>query len=95
MIAYKRPAPAPEAKLKFGSACMAVTGPCHANSSCADADKQRSKQIQVFRDGSNYGFSDSSARWISTTNFNANNSAVWNFQGTNYPANPWTRVRSN
>ncbi|MFN7172200.1 MAG: prepilin-type N-terminal cleavage/methylation domain-containing protein [Fimbriimonadaceae bacterium] len=95
MIAYQRPAPAPDAKLKFGAACMAVTGPCHANSSCAAADIQQSKQIQVFRDGSNYGFADTSARWLSTTNFNANNSATWNFQGTIYPANPWTRVRSN
>ncbi|MFN7172202.1 MAG: prepilin-type N-terminal cleavage/methylation domain-containing protein [Fimbriimonadaceae bacterium] len=93
IIAYQRPAPAPEAKLKFGSACMAVTGPCHANSSCAASDIQRSKAIQVFRDGSNYGFGDSSARWLSTTNFNANNSAIFAFQGTNYPANPWTRVR--
>jgi prepilin-type N-terminal cleavage/methylation domain-containing protein len=95
VIAFQRPAPAPEAKLAFGSACLAVTGPCTEGSACTAADIQQSlRSVQVFREGSNYGFADTSARWISSVNFNRNNSAIFAFQGVNYPANPWTRVRS-
>jgi hypothetical protein len=94
LIAYKRPAPAPEAKLKFGSACMVVTGPCHENSTCTPQEKTESKSIQVFRDGANYSFADSSAKWLSSKNFNANSSGIFVYAGVNYPASPFTRVRS-
>lgn len=85
-IAYKRPAPAPEANTKFGSACITGIGPDPANAA-------QLRDIQVFRGGGNYGFADSSAKYYRSAKMNKDNSRTVTVANTTIPASPymWTR----
>jgi prepilin-type N-terminal cleavage/methylation domain-containing protein len=85
-ISYKRPAPALESNTKFGSACTTGYGPEPTNQSYL-------QNIQVFRQGGNYGFADSSAKWFATTKMNRDNSRTTNVAGTDIPASPFMWAR--
>src|SRR6185312_5313670 len=81
-VAYNRPSPALESNTIFGSAC--TTG--------YDPTKGTTSQVQVFRNGANYGMADGHAKWFATTNMNGNASRGHVYQGSTYPSSPYMIV---
>lgn len=82
VISYRRPAPAPEANTQFGSACVTGFGP-------DSNDPNHLRNIQVFRNGGNYGFGDSSAKWYASARMNRDNSRQTQSGGTTIQASPY------
>lgn len=87
-VTYNRPAPALEATTIFGTACTSGV-----TTNTTEPPTALRKTIHAFADGANYGMADSSAKWMPTKRFNKDNSRVFAYGGTNYPASPFMFVR--
>jgi len=78
-VTYNRPSPAAESNTIFGSAC--TTG--------FDPTKGATSQVQVFKNGANYGMADGHSKWFQTQNMNGNASRPHSYGGANYPSSPF------
>ncbi len=87
-VTYNRPAPALDATTIFGAACESSS-----STNTSEPPTALRKAVQVFADGANYGMADSSAKWMPTKRFNRDNSRVFSYGGTNYPASPFMFVK--
>jgi prepilin-type N-terminal cleavage/methylation domain-containing protein len=87
-VTYNRPAPALDATTVFGAAC--TTG---YTSNTSDPATSLRKTIYPFADGANFGMADSSAKWMPVKRFHRDNSRVFSYGGTNYPASPFMFVK--
>lgn len=88
-VTYNRPAPALEATTIFGAAC--TTGSPTGTVETTQAATR--KNVFVFAEGANFGMADSSAKWMPNKRFQRDNSRLFGFGGTNYPASPFMFVK--
>jgi prepilin-type N-terminal cleavage/methylation domain-containing protein/prepilin-type processing-associated H-X9-DG protein len=87
MIAYERL----NTNNQFGWPCQTGFAPMHGPAPLGTFAVDRN--IQVYRDGGNYGMADGHAKWFSTYNMNGNASKTYAFGGFNYPASPFMVIK--
>ena len=86
MVAYER---APALNNVFGWPC--TTG--FAPGTSIPGNLALDRNVQIYRDGSNYGMADGHSKWFSAIKMNRDASKIYTFGGVNYPASPHMVVR--
>lgn len=80
MVSYERPIANNNI---FGWPCITGFGPYFPPNGPVNT------QIQVYREGGNYGMADGHSKWFSVRNMNGNSSKVHVYGGANYPSSPY------